>query len=241
VLQQLRHLELGWQNPTGSHSFRTGRWLAGDDRGGERPDPGVDPVGHLGPAPIQHQVVAHTSSAGSGGVVGVKNNSRPAPGWPPRGAAARPPRPSTRAHTRPPAPAGSRPSPDPSRAGGRSARTGCRWPGPRSRRSRPRPPSGPAPAPAAPCRYARVELGGEGGDPGPLVGARCHHDVVGLKAVLPGRHDVPVLLPGEPIHAHAGSNREIEPGRVGLQIVRRLTAGTRPRRRLLPRPYEGGW
>jgi hypothetical protein len=79
---------------------------------------------------------------------------------------------------------------------------------------------------------ARVELGGEGGDPGPLVGARCHHDMVGLKSVLPRRHDRPIPLPGQPIDAHAGSNREVEPGRIRLQVVGDLVlGGERPGRR----------
>jgi hypothetical protein len=56
-----------------------------------------------------------------------------------------------------------------SRAAGRSARTGCRRPGPRSRRSRRRPPSRPTPGPAAPCRWP-----GRGPRPGwPAGSAGC--------------------------------------------------------------------
>ncbi len=72
---------------------------------------------------------------------------------------------------------------------------------------------------------ARIELGGEGGKPGALVRARCHDDLVGLEPAVPSRHDVPVPLPGEPVHANAGSNREIESGRVGLQVVGDLVLG----------------
>ena len=79
---------------------------------------------------------------------------------------------------------------------------------------------------------ARIQVGGEGGNPGTVVRARCHDDLVGLEPAVAGRHDVPIPLPGEAVDPQPRSNREIELGRIGFEVVGHVVlAGKRPGRR----------
>ena len=71
----------------------------------------------------------------------------------------------------------------------------------------------------------RIELGGEVRDPGGLVGARCHHHVVGLEPPVTRGDDVPPVLSGDAVHVHAGPYREIEARRVGFEVVGHLVPG----------------
>jgi hypothetical protein len=69
------------------------------------------------------------------------------------------------------------------------------------------------------------EVGGERGDPGDLEARHGHHGVVGPPApVASGNHE-PAVAPGESVHADAGPHRELELGRVGLQVVGDLVLG----------------
>jgi hypothetical protein len=72
---------------------------------------------------------------------------------------------------------------------------------------------------------AGVELAGEVGHPGPLVVGHRHHHVVGFPPPLARRHHQPAVLPRQPVHPDAGPDRELEPGRVGLQVVGHLVLG----------------
>jgi hypothetical protein len=69
---------------------------------------------------------------------------------------------------------------------------------------------------------APMELLGEGGDLRDLVGARRHDHVLRFETPVAGRQDVAVILPGESVHLDAATNRQLESGRVGLQIVGHL-------------------
>ena len=79
---------------------------------------------------------------------------------------------------------------------------------------------------------ARVEVRRERGNSGAPVRARCHDDLVGLEPAVPSHHDVPARLSGEAVHVDTAANREIEPGRIGLQVAGHLVLrGERPGRR----------
>jgi hypothetical protein len=70
-----------------------------------------------------------------------------------------------------------------------------------------------------------TEVGGEGGYPGDLEGRHGHHRVVGLPAAVARGDYEPAVVLEEPVHPDAGPNRELEPGRVGLQVVGHLVLG----------------
>ena len=72
---------------------------------------------------------------------------------------------------------------------------------------------------------AGSELGGERGHPGDLEGRHGDHHVVGRPAPVAGGDHEPAVVPPEPVHADAGPDRELEPGRVGLQVVGHLVLG----------------
>src|SRR5215207_2042731 len=69
---------------------------------------------------------------------------------------------------------------------------------------------------------ARMEFVGEGGDLRDLVGARRDDHVFRFETAAAGRQDEAVILPGESVHLDACSNRQIESGSVGLEIVGHL-------------------
>ena len=71
----------------------------------------------------------------------------------------------------------------------------------------------------------RVQVGGELGDSGVVVGPGGHDHVVGLEAAVPGADQEPFLLPGQPVHPDAAADRQLEAGRVGLQVVGHLVPG----------------
>jgi len=70
-----------------------------------------------------------------------------------------------------------------------------------------------------------VELGRERRDARDPIRARGDHHAVGLEAVLPGADHVAVALAGEPLHADAAAHRQLEPRRVGLEVVGHLVPG----------------
>jgi hypothetical protein len=72
---------------------------------------------------------------------------------------------------------------------------------------------------------ARMEIVGEGGDLRDLVGARRDDHVSRFETAAAGRQDEAVILPGESVHLDACSNGELEPGRVGREIVGHLVLG----------------
>lgn len=67
---------------------------------------------------------------------------------------------------------------------------------------------------------ARVEQGGERGDRRDLVGAGRDHHVIGLEAAAGCGNQVgAVAVAGDPVHGHAGPDRQVEAGRGGIQVV----------------------
>src|SRR5215218_2968823 len=69
---------------------------------------------------------------------------------------------------------------------------------------------------------ARMKFVGEGGYLRDLVGARCDDHVFRFETAVAGCNDESISHPGESVHLDAGSNRQIESGSVGLEIVGHL-------------------
>ena len=71
----------------------------------------------------------------------------------------------------------------------------------------------------------RIEVGRERRDLGLLVVPHRDHDVVGGEDVIAGRDLIAVPAARQPVDAHAVAEREIEVGRVRLEIVGHLVLG----------------
>src|SRR5215216_1686180 len=69
---------------------------------------------------------------------------------------------------------------------------------------------------------ARTELVGEGGELWDLVGARRDDHVSRFETAVAGRNYEAIPFSEESVHLDAGTNRQIESGGVGLQIVGHL-------------------
>ena len=72
---------------------------------------------------------------------------------------------------------------------------------------------------------ARMELVGEGGDLGDLVGARRDDHVFSFETVVVGCNHETIPLPGESVYLDTSPNGEFESSRVGLEIVGHLVLG----------------
>src|SRR6266545_5725765 len=80
-----------------------------------------------------------------------------------------------------------------------------------------------------------VELEGEWGEFWDPLCPRRHHDTVGFEPALAGDDHVSVALSGEPVDADARLDRQVELGRVGLEVVGHLVLrGERPAGRREP-------
>jgi hypothetical protein len=72
---------------------------------------------------------------------------------------------------------------------------------------------------------AGIQLGGEGWHSGDLVGRHGHDHVVGLEPPVARRDHEPVPGFREPVDPDAIANRQLEAGRVGLEVVGHLVLG----------------
>src|SRR5215217_7928630 len=72
---------------------------------------------------------------------------------------------------------------------------------------------------------APMKLVGEGRDLRDLVGARRDDHVFRFETAVGGCNDESISHPGESVHLDAGSNRQIESGSVGFEVVGHLVLG----------------
>jgi hypothetical protein len=81
----------------------------------------------------------------------------------------------------------------------------------------------------------RTEFRGVRRHPGDLVGRHGDHNVARLDPTPSCRHRKPLVVLAQLMHADSGSNRQLEPGCIGLQVIAHFVLGGesagRPRKR----------
>jgi hypothetical protein len=81
-------------------------------------------------------------------------------------------------------------------------------------------------------RDRRIQVTGEVGHDRRLERAGGHDHLLSLEPAVGGGNDVALAVRREAVDAHAGAYRQVEPCRVGLEVVGHLVlGGKRPRRR----------